>query len=407
MKLPAEDAARFKRNARSRRRREQALTLGLGITLGLQTFAMTMLNPFVNLYGMTLAGGTVFLCSVALAAFGLTNAALQIFSGHLGDRLGRKPVLLGALALLAVGMVMGYFAKSIWGLIAARAVQGCATISALAYSWLGSDIENERIGTASGRAGVLVAAGSVVAYAGGPLLYGSVGAKGLFLISAVAVAAAFVMVAFLPEDRSRLSGGARGEKLGPKLARAARVPGVKAVCVLALANCAFNVEVFNFVPLRVDSLVGADGMWMVFLPSIALGVVGMLVSSKLTDSHGFAPVAVFSFACIFASYLAFLIPGMPGAVLGTTLNMVGYCCVTAGVPAHMSRIVGADVLGTANGLVQTFLAFGAFAGPMLSALLLACGSEVVMDIVSAALALACLVLATRLLRGAPASKPST
>ena len=388
------------------RRRERVLTAGIGLLLGLQTFAMTMLNPFVNLYGMTLAGGTALLCSVALAVFGLTNAALQIVSGHLGDRLGRKPVLLGALILLAAGMMMGYFAESIWGLIAARAVQGCATISSLAYSWLGSDVDGARIGAATGRAGVLVAAGSVVAYAGGPALYGLIGARGLFLTSAVAVAAAFAMTLLLPEDRTRLEPSARREKLGPKLARAARVPGVGAVCALALANCAFNVEVFNFVPLRVDALVGAGGMWMVFVPAVALGVAGMLVASRVTDARGFAPVAVFSFSCIFASYLAFLLPGMLGAIAGTTLNMVGYCCVTAGVPAHMSRIVDPAVLGTANGLVQAFISLGAFAGPMLSAALLATGSEAVMDVASAALALACLALAVRLARRTPAVRAS-
>ena len=58
-------------------RHERVLTAGIGLLLGLQTFAMTMLNPFVNLYGMTLIGGTALLCSMALAVFGLTNAALQ------------------------------------------------------------------------------------------------------------------------------------------------------------------------------------------------------------------------------------------------------------------------------------------------------------------------------------------
>ena len=184
------------------------------------------------------------------------------------------------------------------------------------------------------------------------------------------------------------------------------MPGVGAVCALALANCAFNVEVFNFVPLRVDALVGAGGMWMVFVPAVALGVAGMLVASRVTDARGFAPVAVFSFACILASYLAFLLPGMPGVVAGTTLNMVGYCCVTAGVPAHMSRIVDPAVLGTANGLVQAFISLGAFAGPMLSAALLATGSEVAMDVASAALALACLALAIRLGKRTPAGRAS-
>ena len=97
---------------------------------------------------------------------------------------------------------------------------------------------------------------------------------------------------------------------------------------------------------------------------------------------------------------------MLGAIAGTTLNMVGYCCVTAGVPAHMSRIVDPAVLGTANGLVQAFISLGAFAGPMLSAALLATGSEVAMDVASAALALACLALAIRLGKRTPAGRAS-
>ena len=72
----------------------------------------------------------------------------------------------------------------------------------------------------------------------------------------------------------------------------------------------------------------------------------------------------------------------------------------------MSRIVDPAVLGTANGLVQAFIALGAFAGPMLSAALLATGSEVAMDVASAALALACLALAIRLGKRTPAGRAS-
>ncbi len=59
--------------------------------------------------------------------------------------------------------------------------------------------------------------------------------------------------------------------------------------------------------------------------------------------------------------------------------------LAAGVPAHMSRIVDPAVLRTVNGLVQTLISLGAFAGPVLSAALLATGSEAAMDIASAAL----------------------
>jgi MFS family permease len=61
----------------------------------------------------------------AIYAFGLLLALLVV--GSLSDYIGRRPVLIGALAVQLLAMVMFFFASSVGWLVAARAVQGVAT----------------------------------------------------------------------------------------------------------------------------------------------------------------------------------------------------------------------------------------------------------------------------------------
>lgn len=47
--------------------------------------------------------------------------------GGLSDRIGRRPVMIGSIAVLAASMVVFVFADNVWWLYAARAIQGVAT----------------------------------------------------------------------------------------------------------------------------------------------------------------------------------------------------------------------------------------------------------------------------------------
>jgi MFS family permease len=67
----------------------------------------------------------VLTIAFAIYAFGLLLALLVV--GSLSDYVGRRPVLIGALAVQLLAMVMFFFASSVGWLVAARAVQGVAT----------------------------------------------------------------------------------------------------------------------------------------------------------------------------------------------------------------------------------------------------------------------------------------
>jgi MFS family permease len=71
---------------------------------------------------------------VSRGAIGLVQAAVSIpgllFSlviGYLADRLGRRRVVLAALAIFTIFGVAGFFARSYWGLVGVRFLQGIGT----------------------------------------------------------------------------------------------------------------------------------------------------------------------------------------------------------------------------------------------------------------------------------------
>jgi MFS family permease len=67
------------------------------------------------------------LLTIAFAAYAIGLVAAILVAGSLSDFIGRRPVLIGALAVELISMVMFVFAPNIGWVIAARVVQGLAT----------------------------------------------------------------------------------------------------------------------------------------------------------------------------------------------------------------------------------------------------------------------------------------
>ncbi len=139
------------------------------------------------------------------AAYSLVLAAALLPAGMLGDRFGRKKVLLGALALFGVASVACAYSGSAGMLIATRAVLGlgAAAIIPLALAVLPVMFSEEE----RPRAVILLMGTTIVAYPIGPILggwllthfwWGSV-----FLINVpVAMIAVTAVALLLPESRS-------------------------------------------------------------------------------------------------------------------------------------------------------------------------------------------------------------
>ncbi len=86
---------------------ERRATIGLAGVYGLRMFGLFIILPVFAFYAEKLPGGDNYtLIGIALGAYGLTQALLQIPFGWLSDRIGRKPVIYLGLILFAAGSLI-------------------------------------------------------------------------------------------------------------------------------------------------------------------------------------------------------------------------------------------------------------------------------------------------------------
>ena len=104
----------------------------LAAVFGLRMLGLFLILPVFAVHAPQLAGGdNLTLVGIALGAYGLSQAILQIPFGMASDRWGRKPVIYVGLAVFAAGSFVAAAAGDIWTAIAGRTLQGAGAISSV------------------------------------------------------------------------------------------------------------------------------------------------------------------------------------------------------------------------------------------------------------------------------------
>src|SRR3954464_13821682 len=106
--------------------------VSLSLLFGLRMLGLFLILPVFVIHAPHLAGGdNLTLVGIALGAYGLAQAILQIPFGMASDRLGRKPVIAVGLIVFALGSFLAASATDIYVAIAGRALQGAGAISSV------------------------------------------------------------------------------------------------------------------------------------------------------------------------------------------------------------------------------------------------------------------------------------
>src|SRR5258706_12953149 len=111
---------------------------------GLRMLGLFFILPVFAVHAPQYAGGAnLTLVGIALGAYGLTQAILQIPFGMASDRWGRKPVIYAGLLLFAAGSFLAASAGDIWSVIAGRALQGTGAVNSVVMA-LAADLTREQ-----------------------------------------------------------------------------------------------------------------------------------------------------------------------------------------------------------------------------------------------------------------------
>jgi len=180
---------------------ERRASFGLASIYGLRMLGLFIILPIFAVYSEHLPGGeSHLLMGIALGAYGLTQAILQIPAGWLSDRYGRKPIIYGGLLLFALGSFIAASADNIYWVIAGRAIQGAGAINAAVMA-LTADLTREEVRTrAMAMIGMTIGVTFSLSLILSPILDGLLGVPGIFALTGVLALLALLVVRFvIPE----------------------------------------------------------------------------------------------------------------------------------------------------------------------------------------------------------------
>jgi len=162
---------------------------------------MFLILPIFSIYAETLPGGSNhLLIGLALGAYGLTQALLQLPFGMASDRYGRKRVIYFGLLLFAFGSLVAAFAMDITWVIIGRAIQGAGAVSA-AVTALVADLTREEHRTkAMAMIGGTIGITFALSLVAGPALNQWIGVPGIFALTGILAVLAIGVVKFVVPD---------------------------------------------------------------------------------------------------------------------------------------------------------------------------------------------------------------
>lgn len=354
---------------------EQRAAVGLALVFAFRMLGMFMVLPVLATYGQDLTGSTPALIGLAIGAYGLTQAVLQIPFGVLADRIGRLPIIYGGLLVFAAGAALAACADSIWGVIAGRVLQGVGAISAAVMALL-SDLTREQHRTkAMAMIGMSIGLSFAVAMVVGPLLTRAFGLSGLFWATAVMALLGIALMALVVPKPSRLlhhrESEVTGQILWPTLRNGQLLRlnlGIGALHAMLMAS-------FVVLPQALVSQghLPKEQHWLVYLGALGVGFVAMvpfiIYAEKRRQMKRTLTLAVL------ALLLCELFFGLFGH--GLTLLVVGFVAfftvfnlLEALMPSLVSKIAPAGSKGTAMGVYSTSQFLGAALGGILGGWLL-------------------------------------
>ncbi|MGH6630021.1 MAG: MFS transporter, partial [Burkholderiales bacterium] len=346
-------------------RRELRASLGLASVFGLRMLGMFIILPVFALYARTLPSGQdQALVGLALGAYGLAQALLQLPFGWLSDRWGRKRIIYIGLLVFAAGSFIAAAASDIYGVILGRTIQGAGAISAAVIA-LTADLTSAENRTKSmAIIGVTIGTTFALSMIAGPALGHAIGVPGIFALTGVLALASMLIVGFVVP---------RPESESSRAAAPVEVPVSEVLRDAQLARLNFGIfalhallmALFLVVPLDLARYLPAGAHWQVYLPVMLGGVAIMVPVMLVSERRGWQKTAFIGAiaAIIAASAVLGAAPAsLVTIVVGLVLFFAAFNLLEATLPSLISKLAPAGTKGTAIGVYSSVQFIGTFTG---------------------------------------------
>lgn len=341
----------------------------------IRMFGLFALLPVLSVFAGDLEGATPLLIGLAVGAYGLTQAVLQIPLGALSDRFGRVPVILGGLAIFAAGSLFAAESETIYGVIAGRLLQGAGAVSATLGALL-ADATREQMRTRTMAIfGIGVGFSFLIALVAGPLIAAATSVRALFLLAAALAGVAALLLAALPRG---IRAPARGQTVNIRAA----IRAVFRSDLLRLDGYVFVLHTLltaSFVALpfllRNELQLVMISHWKIYVLALLFSLFGTVPLIIADERGGKAWTLTTAIVLLFAGELALSLAGFSAAMVVAALAVffAGFNFLEAGLPARLSVTAAGEIRGASFGVFSSSQFLGAFAGGLLGGRFLAGG----------------------------------
>jgi MFS family permease len=338
-------------------------------------FAMTLMLPFLPIYveqlGVHGHAAIVQWSGIAYSATFMTAGLVAPLWGYLGDRYGRKPMLVRASLGMAITMSLIGFSTNVWQLTGLRLLAGIAGgYSSGATILVAMQTPRERSAWALGMLSSGVMAGNLL----GPLVGGSlpplIGIRATFWGAGALIFVAFLATVFLVKESPRPP---QAKKARPKSGWS-EIPAKQTVAAMLATGLLLmfaNMSIEPIITVYVGTLVH-DPKQVTFVAGLAMSAaaLGSILSAsrlgRLADRVGHSTVIVLALAVAGLLLIpqAFVVSGWQliglRFLMGLALGGLMPCVIAAirhSVPDHF--------VGTVLGYSVSAQFAGQVAGPLM------------------------------------------
>lgn len=346
---------------------ERRASIGLASIYGLRMLGLFIILPIFALYAAQLPGGkSHLLMGVALGAYGLTQAILQIPAGWMSDRYGRKPIIYGGLVIFALGSFIAASADSIYWVIAGRAIQGAGAINAAVMA-LTADLTREENRTkAMATIGMTIGITFSLSLILSPLLNGVLGVPGIFALTGVLALLALGIVRFVIPNPAITRFHSDTEATGSKFAEVLKNRDLLRLDFGIFSLHAILMSVFMQVPfvLQRDGL-AVSQHWKIYLPVMLIAFLLMVPPIIIAESRGkMKQVFMGAVALAMCGQILLMLGqnSLWGVAAALLIFFTAFNVLEATLPSMISKIAPLAAKGTAMGVYSSVQFLGAFFG---------------------------------------------
>ena len=342
---------------------ERKAILTLGSLYSFRMLGLFMVLPVLGLYAADMPGATPETLGIALGAYGLTQAMLQLPLGWLSDRIGRRPVVIGGLLLFIGGSFIAASAESIYGIIAGRFIQGGGAIAA-ALAALAADYTRDSQRTkAMAVIGASVGISFVLAIVLGPAVASRLGLGAVFLFTAcLGLIGLIIVLVALPAVPENSPSAVQGEwEVAHVLGGGLPVLYLSVFLLHGLMMAAFLIA-----PKALTDGLGIPPAQhsILYLVTVMLSIAPALFIMKKGRDAADPRLPIMVAIVPFSLGVVLVIHGASLwlVVAGFILLFTGINALEALLPATVSRLAPGKRRGTAMGCFATSQFLGIFVG---------------------------------------------